>query len=103
MPPTGRGAGPWVILLGSGTPLAVVSERLGHASENMTLSVYSHCLPPDRGVAARVWQTALAEVMPAACPGGIAHVKHATRESDERSSHNAREAAGAGTIYTGIP
>jgi integrase len=76
------------ILLRNGTPLAVVSERLGHASQNMTLSVYSHCLPADRGVAARVWQTALAEVMSVDGVGGIAEVGHATGESDERRSQN---------------
>jgi integrase len=40
------------ILLGNGTPIAVVSERLGHANQNITLGVYSHSLPADRkGVA----------------------------------------------------
>jgi integrase len=51
------------ILLGNGTPLAVVSERLGHANQNITLSVYSHCLPADRKAASKVWHSALAEVI----------------------------------------
>jgi integrase len=51
------------ILLGNGTPLAVVSERLGHANQDITLSLYSHSLPADRKAASRVWHTALAEVM----------------------------------------
>jgi len=49
------------ILLGNGTPLAVVSERLGHANQEFTLSLYSHSLPADRKAASRVWHTALAE------------------------------------------
>lgn len=51
------------ILLGNGTPLAVVSERLGHANQNITLGVYSHSLPADRKAASRVWHGALAEVI----------------------------------------
>ncbi len=33
------------ILLGAGTPVKVVSERLGHASATMTLGVYAHVMP----------------------------------------------------------
>ena len=51
------------ILLGNGTPLAVVSERLGHANQDITLSLYSHSLPADRKTASRVWQAALAAVI----------------------------------------
>ena len=51
------------ILLSNGTPLAVVSERLGHANQDITLSLYSHSLPADRKAASRVWHTALAEVV----------------------------------------
>jgi integrase len=51
------------ILLGNGTPLAVVSERLGHANQNITLGVYSHSLPADRKAASKVWHSALAEVV----------------------------------------
>jgi integrase len=51
------------ILLGNGTPLAVVSERLGHANQNITLGVYSHSLPADRKAASKVWHSALAEVI----------------------------------------
>jgi integrase len=51
------------ILLGNGTPLAVVSERLGHANQNITLGVYSHSLPADRKAASKVWHAALAEVI----------------------------------------
>ena len=32
------------ILLSKGVPAAVVSERLGHADQNITLSIYSHAL-----------------------------------------------------------
>ena len=51
------------ILLSNGTPLAVVSERLGHANQDITLRLYSHCLPADRKAASQVWHTALAEVI----------------------------------------
>jgi integrase len=51
------------ILLGNGTPLAVVSERLGHANQDITLGLYSHSLPADRKTASRVWHAALAEVI----------------------------------------
>ena len=51
------------ILLGNGTPLAVVSERLGHANQDITLGLYSHSLPADRKAASRVWHAALAGVI----------------------------------------
>ena len=51
------------ILLRNGTPLAVVSERLGHANQDITLGLYSHSLPADRKTAPRVWQAALADVI----------------------------------------
>ena len=51
------------ILLVNGTPLAVVSERLGHSDQNLTVGVYSHCLPSDRKTASRVWHTALADIL----------------------------------------
>ncbi len=51
------------ILLGSGTPLAVVSERLGHANQDITLGLYSHSLPADRKAASQVWHAALAEAI----------------------------------------
>ena len=35
------------VLLGQGTPLAVVSERLGHSNQTITLNVYSHAMPAD--------------------------------------------------------
>jgi integrase len=51
------------ILLRNGTPLAVVSERLGHANQDITLGLYSHSLPAERKTAPRVWQAALAAVI----------------------------------------
>jgi hypothetical protein len=51
------------ILLGNGTPLAVGSERLGHANQNITLGVYSQSLPAARKAASKVWHSALAEVI----------------------------------------
>ena len=46
------------ILLSKGVPVAAVSERLGHADQNITLSIYSHALPADKRAAAKVWNDA---------------------------------------------
>jgi integrase len=51
------------ILLGAGTPLAVVSGRLGHADQNITLGIYSHALPADIRAASKAWHNALAETI----------------------------------------
>jgi integrase len=50
-------------LLSKGVPLAVVSERLGHADQNITLGIYSHALPADSNAAAKVWNDAMADVI----------------------------------------
>jgi Phage integrase family len=50
-------------LLSKGVPIAVVSERLGHADQNITLSIYSHSLPADTQAAAKVWNDAMVEVI----------------------------------------
>jgi integrase len=52
-------------LLSNGVPLAVVSERLGHADQNITLSIYSHAMPADTRAAAKVWNDAMADVIQA--------------------------------------
>jgi integrase len=51
------------ILLSAGVPLPVVSQRLGHADPNITLGVYSHALPSDVRAAAKLWRSALADVI----------------------------------------
>jgi integrase len=51
------------ILLSKGVPVAVVAQRLGHADQNITLSIYSHALPADSLAAARIWNKAIAEVV----------------------------------------
>src|SRR5262249_14286296 len=51
------------IPLGNGMPLAIASERLGHANQDITLSLHSHSLPAYRKAASRVSHTALAEVI----------------------------------------
>lgn len=51
------------VLLGEGVPIAVVSERLGHADQNITLVIYSHALPTDVKAASKVWRNALADVI----------------------------------------
>jgi len=50
-------------LLSKGVPIAVVSERLGHSDQNITLSIYSHALPADTKAAAKVWNDAMADVI----------------------------------------
>jgi integrase len=51
------------ILLSKGVPISVVSERLGHADQNITLSIYSHALPADSRAAAKIWNDSMAEVI----------------------------------------
>jgi integrase len=51
------------VLLSTGTPLPVVSQRLGHADQNITLAVYSHALPTDVRAASKAWHNALADVI----------------------------------------
>ena len=51
------------VMLSEGVPLPVVSERLGHADQNITLAVYSHVMPKDRKAASRAFQNALSEVI----------------------------------------
>jgi integrase len=51
------------ILLSNGVPVAVVSQRLGHADQNITLSIYSHALPADTLAAARIWNDSMADVI----------------------------------------
>jgi integrase len=51
------------ILLSKGVSAAVVAERLGHADQNITLSIYSHALPADSRAAAKIWNNAIAEVV----------------------------------------
>jgi integrase len=52
-------------LLSKGAPITAVSERLGHASPNITLSIYSHALPSDNEAAAKLWNDAMADVLEA--------------------------------------
>ena len=50
-------------LLIQGAPITAVSERLGHASPNITLSIYSHALPADNQATAKLWNDAMADVI----------------------------------------
>jgi integrase len=54
------------ILLSKGVPVPVVSQRLGHADQNITLSIYSHALPADSKAAARIWNDSMSEVIASA-------------------------------------
>jgi len=58
------------ILLSNGVPLAVVSEQLGHANQNITLSIYSHAIPADKRAAASVWNNVMADVIDATRKSG---------------------------------
>ena len=51
------------ILPSKGVPAAVVAERLGHADQNITLSIYSHALPADSRAAAKIWNDSMADVV----------------------------------------
>jgi integrase len=51
------------ILLSNGVPVAVVSQRLGHSDQNITLSIYSHALPADTRAAAKIWNDSMADVI----------------------------------------
>ena len=48
-------------MLGQGVHPKIVSERLGHASINITLDTYSHVLPGLQAAAAEALDTILAE------------------------------------------
>jgi integrase len=49
------------LMLGQGVHPKIVSERLGHASINITLDTYSHVLPGLQAAAAEALDTILAE------------------------------------------
>jgi integrase len=50
-------------LLSQGAPITAVAERLGHASANVTLGIYSHALPADNQATAKLWNDAMASVI----------------------------------------
>jgi hypothetical protein len=50
-------------LLSKGVPIAVVADRLGHADQNITLSIYSHAIPADTKAAAKIWNDAMADLV----------------------------------------
>jgi integrase len=52
-------------MLSEGAPITVVAERLGHASPNVTLAIYSHALPKDDEAVAKLWNNAMSEVLEA--------------------------------------
>jgi integrase len=52
-------------LLSQGAPITAVAERLGHASANITLGIYSHALPADNQATAKLWNDAMASVIQA--------------------------------------
>jgi len=54
------------ILLSKGVPVSVVAQRLGHADQNITLSIYSHTLPADSRAAAKIWNDSMAGVIDSA-------------------------------------
>ncbi|HSP68832.1 MAG TPA: hypothetical protein VLN48_13990, partial [Bryobacteraceae bacterium] len=59
------------ITQGAGSYGRGISQRLGHADHNITLSIYSHALPADARAAAKIWNDSMADV--------IATARRATR------------------------
>jgi integrase len=49
------------LLLSAGEPVKTVSERLGHASVTVTLTVYGHVMPGDQKRAATRFATLVGE------------------------------------------
>ncbi|MFC5748916.1 tyrosine-type recombinase/integrase [Actinomadura rugatobispora] len=49
------------LLLIKGTPVKVVSERLGHASATITMNIYAHVLPGNQRAAADSFAALVAE------------------------------------------
>ena len=72
------------ILISEGVPIPVVSERLGHANQNITLAIYSHALPRDKRAAVKLWNKAIAESVEeekrAGGNGGLRAVSKSERE-----------------------
>jgi integrase len=72
------------ILISEGVPIPVVSERLGHANQNITLAIYSHALPRDKRAAVNLWNKAIAESVEeerrAGGTGGLRAVSKCERE-----------------------
>ena len=50
-------------MLSKGVPIAVVSERMGHANQDITLKIYSHAMPADSNATAKVWNDATKDVL----------------------------------------
>jgi integrase len=59
------------LMLSKGEPVKVVSERLGHASPTVTLSVYAHVLPGDQRAAAARFAALIGEARHDLAPAGI--------------------------------
>lgn len=56
------------ILLKTGVPVKVVSERLGHANPAFTITVYQHIIPGMQADAATVFSNLVAGVLPPTVP-----------------------------------
>jgi site-specific recombinase XerD len=50
-------------LLSKGTPIPVVSKRLGHGNPNITLGIYAHALEAGELASTKVWEDAMADVI----------------------------------------
>ncbi len=91
------------ILLSKGVPVSVVSERLGHADQNITLLIYSHALPADSLTAAKIWNDSMAEVIgsapashqtPAKPPSMFAHVGPRASQKTQLLENKRKKVAG---------
>jgi integrase len=65
-------------LLSLGTPITVVSERLGHANPNITYGIYAHAMPADNQAAAIVWNNAMKDVIDASRKENFARKRRVT-------------------------
>jgi len=77
------------IAIAGGVPIPVVSERLGHADQNITLSIYSHALPADTRAATKVWSDAMADVISASRKPSIPRTLANTSAARHRKSARA--------------
>jgi integrase len=72
-------------LLSDGTPVAVVSERLGHANPNITYGIYAHAMPTDQRAAAIFWGNAMKDAIDASRKEALARKRRMTANDSARS------------------
>jgi hypothetical protein len=66
-------------------PVAVVSERLGHANPNITYGIYAHAMPADQKAAAIMWGNAMAEAIEDSRKEALARKRRVTANDSAKS------------------